>query len=337
VSGDRYVFSRNIGIEGRLAGDLVGFTQALWIQGEIDGDLALIGNSLDLGGAVRDSVRFLGQTAIVRGTVEGDLLVFAQTFVLEEGARVTGDVLAFGQSTTIHGQVDGRLAFTGGVLTLAGTIGQDARVRADTIEITPRAHIGGDLYYAAREPLALENTGAVAGQIEFEQREEEEEQGWITLGSFLWWAWRVAAALFIGLVAVLAFGRTMDRLLEPIGRETLIGALLGFGAFLIVPAAAIVALVPLVTIPLSVIVLLLFTIALYLAKLPVALFVGRRLLARLGAANPSRLLSMCLGLPLLYLVFAIPYLGSFIWLIVAWLGLGAMILLARDRLQASPA
>lgn len=336
-SGDLYLCCRTIELDGRMEGDLVGFTQSAVIDGELDGDLALFGNSLEIRGVVRDSSRFFGQTAIVRGTVEGDLLVFAQTLVLDEGARVTGNLLSFGQGTTIRGVVDGDLTFTGGMLTLQGTIGRDARIKADTIEMTPEARIQGDLHYTARTPLELQDRGVVSGEIQFEPKKEEEEKSWLTLGGFLWWAWRTAAALLIGFVAVAVFGRIMSQLLEPIRRDTLIGTLLGFGAFLIVPAAALLLIVPLVSIPLSLIVLLLFLLALYLAKLPVALYLGRRLLLGLGAANPSHFLCMSLGLVTLYLLFAIPYVGFFIWLIVAWLGLGATLLLARSRMQERPA
>ena len=43
---------------------------------------------------------------------------------------------------------------------------------------------------------------------------------------------------------------------------------------------------------------------------------------------------MGLGIVVLYLLFAIPYLGWLIWLGATWLGLGAMVLSGRAYLAA---
>ena len=87
-----------------------------------------------------------------------------------------------------------------------------------------------------------------------------------------------------------------------------------------------------IAIPLSLLTLGLFVVALYLAKIPVALWTGRRILSLVGVHDPSPYLAFALGIVVLYLLFSLPFfLGRLIWLVTSWLGLGAMILALRNR------
>ena len=63
---------------------------------------------------------------------------------------------------------------------------------------------------------------------------------------------------------------------------------------------------------------------------PVALWVGNRLLRLMGSTDPSPYLALILGIPLLYLVFAVPYAGRVLWFVTAWVGLGSIILATRN-------
>jgi hypothetical protein len=138
--------------------------------------------------------------------------------------------------------------------------------------------------------------------------------------------------MLVGFVLLALGQRIVPRLLEPLSREPMMGVLIGFGSFLVVPAACLLAIVLVISLPLGVLALFVFGATLYLAKLPVALWLGDRLFRLVGMRAASPFLGLALGLLILYVLFAIPFwIGFLIRLAVTWLGLGTIILAIRGR------
>jgi len=283
-----------------------------------------------------DTVRVFAKSAIIDGVIEGDLLIFAAILEISENARITGNVLAYSGSMTMDGTIDGKLQSTAGEIHLNGTVAGNTDVEVDTIKLGPEARIQGDLIYSSRRLLEMADGATIDGETIFNEKvDEEEDEGWSKFGIF-WWLWTTTSAVVVGLVLVAIFSRLLPTMAATITKDPLIGLLVGFGAFLVVPAASFVALVFL---PLGITGLLLYLIALYLAKIPVATWLGDRLLS-LSGRKPSPYLSVVVGVVLLQLLFLVPYLGTLAWLVTFWLGLGAMILATRNRLhpqQPTPA
>ena len=154
-----------------------------------------------------------------------------------------------------------------------------------------------------------------------------------TAWGVLFWLWQTLAALLTGIVVVALFRRIVQRQVALLAEETTLSALLGFAAFLLVPVVAGIAIVTLVGLPIGFAAILLFGLALYAAKLPIAVWIGDRLLGLAGRSGASPYLAMALGVPLLYLLFAIPFVGWLFWLAATWLGLGAMVVSCRRYLD----
>ena len=125
-------------------------------------------------------------------------------------------------------------------------------------------------------------------------------------GGVLFWSWQTGAAMFAGLLAVALFRRLVGRLVAVIAGEPTLGALLGFGAFLIVPVGAAVVIVTVVGLPVGIIAALLFGAAVYVAKLPIAVWAGGSCSPGAGRTDPSPYAAMTVGILVLYLLFAIP-------------------------------
>ena len=86
--------------------------------------------------------------------------------------------------------------------------------------------------------------------------------------------------------------------------------------------------------PVGVAAALLFGLALYAAKLPIAVWIGDRLLGLAGRPGASPYAAMATGILLLYLLFAIPFVGWLFWLAATWLGLGVMVVPGRRYLDS---
>ena len=332
--GDLYTAGGSVRVDGRLAGDLFAAAQQVLVNGRVDGDLFAAGRFVDLRGPVGDSTRMAGDQLTVNAAIDGDLLAAGNRLQLLEGADVRGGVLATGSSVQLGGTVAENVRVAAGEIVVAGTVGGDAHLVADRVDLAPGARIDGDLDYRARTPLSAEAAARVAGAVRYREPVVEDDG---VAGSILFWSWQTGAALLAGLLAVAAFRRVVQRLVSAIAGETTLGALLGFGAFLIVPVAAVLAMATVVGLPIGAIAALLFGAAVYVAKLPIAAWAGGWLLARAGRPDASPYAAMAAGVVAVYLLFAVPWIGWLAWLAATWLGLGAMVLSGRRYLPPAPA
>src|SRR5580692_11196141 len=96
------VIGRTTRVRGRLTG-----SGDLEVQGFVEGEIAVGGDvTIDPQGMVGASVR--GRKLVVRGAVKGDL-VGDEAVLLEEGARVVGDIraprVAIAQGALVRGYV----------------------------------------------------------------------------------------------------------------------------------------------------------------------------------------------------------------------------------------
>lgn len=333
--GDLYLYSGTIRIGGVQDGDVTAFTESLTVTGEVTGDMYVMARTITIDGKVGDSARYFGSDVKVNGTIEGDLVVFGGDVTVAPKARVTGDVSAFAGHVLIDGTVDGSLKATGGSVAVGGKIAGDANIKSDEVEIGPNARIGGDLSYTSRNRLDLEGKGIVAGDIDYMEKKEKVERGVrSTVGKCVKWIWFTAAGLVVGLVALAIFRRLAPAILGALSGDTLRSAGFGFMAVIVVPVVAVISCILIITIPLAALVLLLYCVALYLAKVPVGVWLGQRILKALGRTDPSPYWSLTTGLLALYIVFPIPILGKLTWVACLFLGLGAIILGTRAYLQA---
>jgi cytoskeletal protein CcmA (bactofilin family) len=97
------VIGRTTRVHGRVTGAV-----DLQVQGFVEGDIAVSGDvTVDAHGIVAAGVR--GRRLVVRGAVKGDL-IGEEAVVLEEGARVVGDVraprVAIGPGALVRGFVE---------------------------------------------------------------------------------------------------------------------------------------------------------------------------------------------------------------------------------------
>ena len=329
--GDLYTAAESIRIHGRLDGDLVAGSNRVLVDGRVDGDVFATGNTVDLRGPIGDSTRVAAQTLTVDTTIDGSLLAAVAQLVVTGDARVAGGIVAAAARVEIDGTVENGVRLASGEIVIRGTVDGDANLIADHVDLQPGARITGDLQYRGRTPLSPEAAALVDGEVRFEERVDDESEGGTPWGVVIW-VLQTLAALLTGIVVVALFRGVVQRLAGSAAEQTTLSALLGFAAFLLVPAAAGIAMITLVGLPFGVATALLFGVALYAAKLPVAVWIGDRLLSRAGRAGASPYAAMALGVPLLYLLFAVPYVGWLFWLGAAWLGLGAMVVSGRCHL-----
>lgn len=373
IQGDLVATGGTINVEGTVEGDLIAAGRSVTVNGTVNDDVRLAGAALQLGPEAHLADDLLAggyslQTA-AGSLIDGDLL-FGGNLLLLAG-EVTGGAWAGATGLELRGQIGGDL--NADVGTPEGRIGFSPFVFQPDMPPTPavtagltvtdQAGIGGDLTYRSRTPVEIQ-TEAVGGEVIYqrEERTQTEAQDSVigTLSWFLDQLRNFVALLLVGLLLVWlaprfirrAAGALQARPLPSLGWGLVSLFVLGLAGLIILVATIFLAiLLGWVTLDslvwvvigfgllalVALVVLFAFAAA-FIAQIVVSYLGGRLILARI---NPdwaaSRVWPLLLGLLLLIILTAIPYLGGLISLVVILLGLGALWLLARERLVAAPA
>ena len=254
------------------------------------------------------------------------------SLTMGDKAHVKGNVSAFTGQMTDSGAIDGTLKFAGGTLVLGGTVGQDADLTADTIQLEKGAKIGGDVSYSSRNRLDDELKSIAGGavsydehRIERKERKEAREESVVPsrFGFAKWTAFLLASYLF-GCAFIALFRNREAAVVDAIRKDALRSTGIGFVSVL-VTVAVILSSILLLTIPVVVLYLLAYAILWYLARVPVALWLGRTILLWVHReAGPY--LALLVGLLTLHLLIVVPVLGWIVhWIVMPLLGMGAMI------------
>ena len=370
VKGDLLVAARTVTVNGTVEGDLWAVAQSVVINGIVMDDVRIAGAVLTLGPEAQVKSDTLGagySLETQRGSQIGRDLVIGSYQTLMAGDLGRNAYLS-SNSVAIEGTVGGNVRAQIGdtnntrnnnpmyympnmppvpYVPSGLTIGEDAK-------------ISGDLNYVSREP-AIIPSGGVSGQVQQTQPVEPVQEepktvnvispvvSWflntirqfvtlIVVGLLLVWlvpTWIVKPAqklqsqpwpsLGWGTVMLIIFPFTVLLLIGVVillavltGALTLgslTGAVLGLGGSGILSLVVVFGL-----------------IATYLAKVVVSYLIGDFILKLINpelTANP--VWSLLLGIVILTILLAIPFLSWFFSLVIAILGLGTLFLLWRDR------
>ena len=323
------------------ANDLFVWAWMPTVSGDIGDNAFVGGQNVDVGPEARIGGDFFlfAQNSNIKGQIGGDLYSFVADLTIADGASVGGAMYGSAGVFTLHGTVGGPISFAGAAVTLNGTIHGDVRVEAGELSLGPNAVIEGDLRYESARPAEIDPGAQVLGETRHfvPQADEPDEtaaasRSWFSLWGFLWSSLWLVGSFIVGALALAIGGETARRPAHCLAQQPALGLGFGFVVAVVLPAAAILAMILLVTIPLGVISLVVYFVAVYLARLVAAQTVGDGLLrlAR-GGAESSAYASLGLGLILFHFLTRIPYVGFLIWLAAIVGGLGGIFLATRRR------
>lgn len=335
--GDLYFMSESVEIAGKQQGDLSVFARELTLPGTVTGDINAWVQSADLGGTMGDAVRVFCQDLKVTGHINGDLIAMCASVLVDRDARITGDLEAKGANVEIRGTVDGDVDATGGEVTFSGKAGGNAKLKADVIQIDPGAKIDGSLEYASRDRLDIDTRKVVKGEVTYSP---EKPRPAVSRWGVTKWFFFMVTTLLSGLGMLALFRRSAPAIVGLVRGDGLKSAGVGFITAIVVPVAALLSCILIITIPAALLVIFAWMLLLYLSQVPVALVIGESILKRIGHAVPSPFLALAIGVPVLYVVFAIPILGKIALFATLFTGFGAIVIgiwAARQARRAGPA
>ncbi len=307
---------------------------------------------------VGDTVCFGGSQTIPANATPKNVVLFGCGGRIEAGARVTSDVVSFGGEVVIEkgARIEKNVVVFGAPLSVAGEVGNDIANFGGKVVLDSTAVVNGDL--AAFGGVVDKKEGAVVrGQVTRGER---------TFGAtFRSDRFPLIAPLplpfFNGgdfaTFALIGFGRSVltALALAALGALTVVflpnhtrlvgdaaqaAPLPSLGAgcvtFLAMPTLIILLVVLICTIPVAAVLAFMLALAGVFGWIAVGRVVGEKILEALKTKEILPVVAVIVGVFLLALLSAVPFVGGLAWLFVATLGIGAVVL-TRFGTRAYPA
>ena len=345
IDGDLFVGGTTIIIEGTVNGDVLAAGTTITIRGTVNGSVNAAGTRIEIEGPIEGGVRVAGQEVVIAASVGRDLIVLGQTVEVTDAGSVGGDVLFGASAVTLAGDVGRRVLGGADTLRLAAAVGQDVDVEVNNLVVEPSARIAGDLRYRSDNEAQV-TAGTVTGQVvrEAARTDFSVDAGEATLDTIRGSVARIVVLALLGLLLLAAGRGWMERATRQMMQRPVASLVMGVVVSIAtVPAIIIVGGIVLVvfglvfgaggvlaTIPLPLAGLGLYALALFISPVFVALLIGRLLTGRFSATG---FLALLIGLIVLAVLGAIPYVGWVVTGLATALGLGGALLAGRGVAQ----
>jgi len=329
IHSDLYAATGRLRIEGTVEGDVVVGAGEIEIAGHVLGDLISSSGTLRVSGQVDGNIRSYAGNMTIKGKVGHNVMIFGGDLNIDRDAVIGGSVSSFGGHLTLDGQVQRDLLGMGGAVTLSGTLGGSATIRTGELNITSDAVVKGPIDFHGDNPPDVASGAKLASPVHFEKIKHEENYR-----NGRYYVWRIIWAAAYILFGLALFKLMPDFSLECVGMAERYGPSLGLGilAGAGVFVGGIIACVTVVGLFIGVCTLFLWWASLYYAQIIAAALVGQGLLGR-TRENWPLIGRMALGMVLIRLAFALPYVGGWIKFAVIIWGIGAIALALYRRLQ----
>jgi len=326
IEDDIYIFCDNGEFYGEVIGDYTGFIYRSTIDGVIDGNLNLAANRVDFEGEINKSARIIGQEIDINGLVNNDLTAFGETITISRRTVIGRDLTAFGSVIYVDGTISGTARIWAGTIIISGQIGEDVIIEADEITIENGAVINGSLEYKSKNKAIIEDGAQIDGSIKQEFPEEDERIGEI-YSAILAVARLIffVMALVTGLVLIALFNRHAKESGQYIQNKFGYAIGIGFMALFTFTAGAVLLAVLVVGLPLSIILILTGIIFFYIGKIYCSIAIGMAIFSMFGQKDIGPAWSFIIGLIVLSLLFAIPVIGTVVYLLAFLIGAGGAI------------
>jgi len=322
--------SSSITVAGTVKGDLIAVGDTVTVSGIVEGDVIAAGRRVEITGTVGGNVIGAAQALVISGEVKRNVAGFAGNIYINKGARIGGNVGAFGGESIVEGSIQRDLFTFGGLLDFRGGVGRNLAFRGGQLSLAPPSQVGGNLtaYVQEEENVRIAQGATVAGTKSIKVQPESPSQ-YTRPNYYFWQVVRLIAAFVTGLIVFwLAPWLAPTRIVS--GMDWLKAGGVGFVALVATPIAVVITAITVIGLPIALSSLVLWLAALYLGKIVLAEFIGRSLFKNNGAAP------LFGGLVVVIVAVNIPFLGGLINFLLLLLGMGALAVTLYKRPWRNP-
>jgi hypothetical protein len=232
--------------------------------------------------------------------------------------QTVGSVVVLDGPITVLGHATGDVVAVHGRVLVTGRVDGDVLAVSRTIDLGPRARVGGDVHYGGSRPRIAPGA-QVAGTVSKENWDDVAGPAWGATARWIWWIAVSISALVLGLLLLWFAPRAAEAVLVAFREAP--GATIGWGIALIIglPILAVIALVTLVGIPLGIGLLLALLPLLAIGYVYACWMLGRTLVK----PPRGRALAFLAGWGILRILALIPIVGGIVGILATAAGLGA--------------
>lgn len=167
LEGDFYAVGDTVRLSGEGKHDVLGIAVSITLNAPVAGDALFVGGDVDVHGSVGDDVRVLGGQVVVAERVAGDLVVIAEQLTVLSTARIEGDVLFFGKSATISGEVGGNIGGAAESVRIDTKVNGNVDMKlAGVLTLGDKTEILGTVSYTSPMTLVRAPGAVVVGTVQ---------------------------------------------------------------------------------------------------------------------------------------------------------------------------
>ncbi|MEE9216744.1 MAG: polymer-forming cytoskeletal protein [Anaerolineales bacterium] len=268
--------------------------------------------------------------------LDGDLVIFGGSAELEQGSRVNGDVLLFGGNAEINGEIDGDLALLGGNANLgpSAVIGGDVVTLGGNVDRAEGAVVEG--HFRSVEGFNRTFSFDFPSLPDFDDTFRIRPFGRSSIGPFfspatgiLWFVLRTLVVAALAILVVLFWPKPAERAGRAAVSQPIVAGGLGCLTFMVVPILILLMAITIIGLPLSFLAVVALVVAVVFGWIAIGVEVGRRMVEafnwEIHSAAAAGIGTLAVGF-VIGGIGLVPCVGWLAPLLVGSAGLGAVIL-----------
>jgi cytoskeletal protein CcmA (bactofilin family) len=357
IDDDLFAWGSNVTVDGLIEGDLITGGYTVNTNGHTRGSENVFAFKFHHTGRVDGALRGLCNLSEVDGYVGRSVLLYGNDIRIGEKAVIEKDVVIGGAKVHFDGMAKGNAEISGESIYLSGIINGDVLLRGDNINVLAPAVIKGNLTYLSpvEASLELDSGVIILGETDWRLPDEKDdsETGVSGFTSTVIEASQLLAAFLFGIILLLLFHKYALEAANQLRSRFAVATATGLLSLIIVVVSvlilvlsvifvligltlargdaallgAVVLALSLLMVPITGFITVSGGVLFYSGKVIFALLTGY-LLLRIIKPKTTYLsrFQLLLGLIVLWLIFAIPFVGLLIYFLVSIVGAGAIVL-----------
>ncbi len=327
--GNLYVAGNMVKIDGHVTGDVIAAGQNITIEGVVDGDVIGFAQAITVNGEVKGSVRVFGQNINLNGTVGRNVNTFGSNINVGSASQIDMDLMTFGAWGNFDGLVKGSLHGGLAQANINGKVGQNVDLNLESnspkanLVLGPEAVIGGNLKYVSPAEAEITNPGAISGTVDY-QAARQKTTNWSE--EFMNKFFELGSLILIGLVLLGLKKKSFTAVSEIMKQKPWASLLLGLAVLVVTPIVMIILLITVIGIPLALLLLAVYLILVGVAAIYSAYYLGLLVADGLNKKPINPFVALIVGLLILVILSAIPFIGGLFSFLFILFGLGALAL-----------
>lgn len=308
LEGDAYLAGRSVSMQGSTTGDIYAAGSSVEVLGAVAQDVLLLGGTVLVTGPIAGDARLVGGEVYLNATVTEDAVLVGGTVEIRPDTVVEGDLIVFADRFVLAGTVKGNVEVYARTIEVTGLVEGAARFTVrESLAVKSGAFIQGDIVYKAPRQAFITDDASIGGAIDFEQ---QEMSGPTTKeSSALGYVLRALIGFVAAAVLMFVAPRYRSYMLTTAFTRSATVLVWGFVALILVPVCGIVLFFTILGMLPGILVLSGYVVALVVAKAAAPILAGA-LLARWLKKDSDHIYSWtALGAAVLSLLSLVPLLG----------------------------